>query len=87
MAGQLDLKHPNVTVGFAMVDRSGSPFPNTVCDSERGAMIEGLFLIWQHTALARHTDARIKADFALHAGKDYRISTVAIESVIVVPDE
>lgn len=83
MADQLDVTQPDVTVGYAMVDKKNCPFPDTVCRTIRGAKVNALVSIWSLPVYAWDTDAKINAEFSRLAGGDYRISAVAIEALTV----
>lgn len=87
MAEQLDIKQPDVTVGFAMVDTQGGPFVDTVCSTERGAMINALFTVFGAMPRPDWSDAKVANRFRTYARDQYQISAVAIERLIVVDDK
>lgn len=75
------------SVGYAMVDRKGWPFPDTVCRTQRGAMVNALIAIFRHPVYATTSDAQITEDFAqIAASKGYAIAPVAIERVSIVAE-
>jgi len=81
------LRRPEVTVGFAVVDDRGHPFPSTVGDTERAAMVNGLVSLFGQIVPASESDGSIKRRFKESCGTGgMKISAVLIESVDVVPD-
>ena len=74
------------SVGYALIDQCGIPFPSTVAMTERGAMVNALVSIWSHMVYATDGDEKIKADFARLKPKGYEVGPVAIEKLIAVPD-
>lgn len=86
MTNQLDVNHPDVTVGYAMIDPRGAPFPDTVCSTERGAMVNALGVVFSEWPTADWSDAKIIERFKQYACGVYQISPVAIERLIVEDD-
>lgn len=81
------VRRPEVTVGYALVDRDRSPFPSTVADTKRAAMVNALTSIFQQMVWAVERDATIERRFKDACGTSgMRISPVLIESVDVLPD-
>jgi hypothetical protein len=81
------LRRPEVTVGYAVVDHRGSPFPSTVADAKRAAMVNALVSIFGCMVLASESDGSIERRFKECCGTSgMRVSCVLIESVDVVPD-
>lgn len=70
-------------LGFALLDRSGVPFPSTVALTERAAMVNALVSIWSHPVYATDGDAKIEADFRRLCPAGFKISPVSVERVIV----
>ena len=75
---------PDNTVGVAYLDRKGFPFADTVCSTERGAMVNYLVTVCQITPMADWSDAKIKAQFERYK-MGGSVGPVSIERLIVEP--
>lgn len=80
------VSRPDNTVGMAYLDRKGFPFADTVCSTERGAMVNYLVTVCRITPMADWSDAKIKAQFEMHK-MGGSVGPVSIERLIVEQDQ
>ena len=73
------------TVGMAYLDRKSFPFADTVCSTERGAMVNYLVTVCRITPMADWSDAKIKEQFEMHK-MGGSVGPVSIERLIVEQD-
>lgn len=74
------------SVGYALIDHQGYPFPATVAMTKRAAKVNALVSIFGQMVYATDSDAKIDADFARLKPKDYEIGPVAIERLVVTAE-
>jgi Lar family restriction alleviation protein len=80
------VSRPDNTVGMAYLDRRGFPFPDTVCSTERGAMVNYLVTVCRITPTADWSDAKIKEQFEMHK-MGGSVGCVSIERLFVSEEE
>lgn len=81
-----DPKQDVFSVGYALIDQCGYPFPTTVALTERAVKVNALVSIFGQMVYATDSDAKIDADFARVKPPDFEIGPVAIERVIVTDE-
>lgn len=85
LASELFVSRPDNTVGIAYLDCKGFPLTDTVCSTERGAMVNYLVTVCGITPMADWSDAKIRAQFDKHK-MGGSVGPVSIERLIVEQD-
>ena len=67
-----------MATGYAMIGNDGEPFIDTVCVTERGAMVNALVVVFKEPIFQQDDDQRIKNMFRNHATHGQKIARVAI---------
>ena len=72
-----------MSIGYAYIDGSGYPYPNTVSETERAAMVNALVSIFGKIVTNSHSDAAIKRMFDDAAPRGHYVRPVEITLVEV----
>lgn len=67
-----------MAAGYAMIDADAEPFIDTVCISERGAMVNALVTVFREPVFQQDSDGKIERMFYQHATHGQKIARVAI---------